>query len=84
MDELRSSTDTPLADRLGSADLELDPARRAEIFRQLEDALDEDPPWLLIGWTFHLPMWQSYFKGHNMEARTQSIWGRLDTGWLDQ
>jgi hypothetical protein len=29
-------------------------------------------------------MWQSYFKGHNMEARTQSIWGRLDTGWLDQ
>jgi ABC-type transport system substrate-binding protein len=69
---------------LHAADLELDPARRAEFFRQLEDLLDEDPPWLLIGWTFHLPMWQSYFKGHNMEARTQSIWGRLDTGWLDQ
>ena len=69
---------------LHSADLELDPARRSELFRQLEDLLDQDPPWLLIGWTFHLPMWQSYFKGHNMEARTQSIWGRLDTGWLDQ
>ncbi|MBA2520755.1 MAG: ABC transporter substrate-binding protein [Chloroflexia bacterium] len=68
---------------LHAADLELDPARRTEIFRQIEDVLDADPPWLLMGWTFHLPMWQSYFKGHNMEARTQSVWGRLDTGWLD-
>lgn len=68
---------------LSAADLELDPATRTETFRQIEDVLDEDPPWLLIGWTFHLPMWQSYFKGHNMEARTQSVWGRLDTGWLD-
>lgn len=69
---------------LSAADLEMDPAKRTETFRQIEDVLDEDPPWLLIGWTFHLPMWQSYFKGHNMEARTQSVWGRLDTGWLDQ
>jgi ABC-type transport system substrate-binding protein len=69
---------------LSAADLEMDLAARTEIFRQVEDVLDEDPPWLLIGWTFHLPMWQSYFKGHNMEARTQSVWGRLDTGWLDQ
>jgi ABC-type transport system substrate-binding protein len=69
---------------LSAADLELDPARRAEIFRQIEDVLDQDPPWLLVGWTFHLPMWQAYFKGHNMEARTQSVWGRLDTGWIDQ
>lgn len=68
---------------LSAADLEMDPAKRTETFRQIEDVLDEDPPWLLIGWTFHLPMWQSYFKGHNMEARTQSVWGRLDTGWLD-
>ncbi len=67
-----------------AADLELDPERRTEIFRQIEDVLDEDPPWLLVGWTFHLPMWQSYFKGHGMELRTQSVWGRLDTGWLDQ
>lgn len=67
-----------------AADLELDPEKRTEIFRQIEDVLDEDPPWLLIGWTFHLPMWQSYFKGHGMEQRTQSVWGRLDTGWLDQ
>jgi ABC-type transport system substrate-binding protein len=69
---------------LSAADLELDEARRTEIFRQIEDVLDEDPPWLLVGWTFHLPMWQSYFKGHNMEARTQSVWGRLDTGWIEQ
>src|SRR5690606_19637848 len=59
-----------------AADLELDPEKRTEIFRQIEDVLDEDPPWLLIGWTFHLPMWQSYFKGHGMEQRTQSVWGR--------
>jgi peptide/nickel transport system substrate-binding protein len=69
---------------LDAADQEMDVEARTEIFRQIEDALDDDPPWLLIGWTFHLPMWQSYFKGHNMEARTQSVWGRLDTGWLDQ
>ena len=69
---------------LSAADQEMDVGARTAIFRQIEDALDEDPPWLLIGWTFHLPMWQSSFKGHNMEGRTQSVWGRLDTGWLDQ
>ena len=69
---------------LSAADQEMDVEARTAIFRQIEDALDEDPPWLLIGWTFHLPMWQSSFKGHNMEGRTQSVWGRLDTGWLDQ
>ncbi|MGH2560288.1 MAG: ABC transporter substrate-binding protein [Thermomicrobiales bacterium] len=69
---------------LHAADLELDQARRGDILRQIEDVLDQDPPWLLVGWTFHLPMWQAYVKGVNMEERTQSVWGRLDTAWLDQ
>lgn len=69
---------------LYSADLELDQEKRGDTLRQIEDVLDQDPPWLLVGWTFHLPMWQSYVKGHSMEARIQSVWGRLDTAWLDQ
>jgi len=32
-----------------AADLELDPDARTAVFRQVENALDEDPPWLLIG-----------------------------------
>lgn len=63
-----------------AADLELDPDARTAVFRQVENALDEDPPWLLIGWTFHLPMWQAKIRGYNLEARTQSVWGRLDAG----
>jgi peptide/nickel transport system substrate-binding protein len=69
---------------LHAADLELDPARRTEIFRQLEDMLDEDPPWLLIGWTFHLPMWQSYVKGLALDNRAFAQWGHLETAWLDK
>ncbi len=69
---------------LHAVDLELDPEKRATTLRQIEDLLDQDPPWLLIGWTNHLPMWQSALKGLNLEARTESVWGRLDTGWLDR
>jgi ABC-type transport system substrate-binding protein len=69
---------------LHSVDLELDPEKRRATLRQIEDLLDQEAPWLLIGWTFHLPMWQAAVKGHGMELRTQSVWGRLDTAWLDQ
>lgn len=69
---------------LHAADLELDQERRAVTLRQAEDVLDEDPPWLLVGWTFHLPMWQTAVKGLNLEARTESVWGRLDTAYLDR
>jgi ABC-type transport system substrate-binding protein len=71
-------------DLLHAADQELDPARRSDILRQIEDVLDQDPPWLLVSWGTHMPLWQSYVKGLNMEERTHSVWGALDTAWLDQ
>ena len=46
--------------------------------------LDQEVPWLLVGWTNHLPMWQAALKGLAMELRTQSVWGRLETAWLDR
>jgi peptide/nickel transport system substrate-binding protein len=69
---------------LQSADVEVDQDQRRDTLRQAEDVLDQDPPWLLVGWTYHLPMWQSDVKGHNMEERIQSVWGSLDTVWLDR
>jgi hypothetical protein len=45
--------------------------------------LDEDPPWFLVGYTFHLPMWQSKVKGLMMDNRAFSEWGRIETVWLD-
>jgi peptide/nickel transport system substrate-binding protein len=69
---------------LASVSQELDKEKQRATLRKIEDLLDQDPPWLLIGWTFHLPLWQSYVKGIAMEKRTQSIWGRLDTAWLDK
>lgn len=69
---------------LEAADQELDPEKRTAIIRDVEDALDQAVPWLLIGWTFHLPMWRTALKGLGMDLRTQSIWGRLDLAWLDK
>jgi len=69
---------------LEAADQELDPEKRRAIIRDVEDALDQAVPWLLIGWTFHLPMWRTALKGLGMDLRTQSIWGRLDLAWLDK
>ena len=71
-------------DLLHQADLELDEEKRVAILRQIENVLDQDPPWLLIGWSFHLPMWRTPVKGHSIDKRTRSVWGRLDTVWLDQ
>ncbi|MCA9860438.1 MAG: hypothetical protein KC438_11985, partial [Thermomicrobiales bacterium] len=69
---------------LHAADLELDPERRTQILRDAEDVLDQEIPWLLVGWTLHLHFWQAALKGLAMDLRTQSVWGRLDTGWLDR
>jgi peptide/nickel transport system substrate-binding protein len=69
---------------LHAVDQELDQERRAATLRQIEDVLDQDPPWLLVGWTFHLPMWQTAVKGLNLEVRTESVWGRVDTAYLDR
>ena len=62
----------------------LTPAERAPLWRQGEDILDQDPPQLVHGFTDHLPVWQNYVKGINIELRRFTEWGRFETVWLDK
>lgn len=71
-------------DLLKKSDVEIDSAKRRDLMNQLQDALDQDPPWLFIGYTDHLPMWRAYVKGFALEKRVISEWGRVDTAWLDK
>jgi peptide/nickel transport system substrate-binding protein len=57
-------------------------AARERLFRQGMDILDEDPPFYLVGFADHLPMWRKNVKGIVANWRhTQR--GRLHTVWLD-
>lgn len=69
---------------LAKSDGELDPAKRRGYLDQMQDLLDQDPPWLLIGYTYHLPMWQQYVKGLAMDKRIFAQWGRVETAWIDK
>jgi peptide/nickel transport system substrate-binding protein len=71
-------------DLLTKSDGELDKAKRKEQLDQMQDILDQDPPWLLVGYTYHLPMWQKYVKGLAMDTHAFSQWGRVETAWLDK
>ncbi|HXF64314.1 MAG TPA: ABC transporter substrate-binding protein, partial [Caldilineaceae bacterium] len=54
---------------LDQIDNETDPATRQTLIDQALDVLDQDPPWLLIGYTFHLPMWRSRVQGLDIGNR---------------
>ncbi|MEZ4663815.1 MAG: ABC transporter substrate-binding protein, partial [Caldilineaceae bacterium] len=69
---------------LDKIDSELDTAVRADLIRQAEDLLDQDPPSLLIGYTFHLPMWSNKVHGLLLDSRAFAEWGRIETVWLDE
>jgi peptide/nickel transport system substrate-binding protein len=71
-------------DLLSKSDGELDHSKRKELLDQMQDLLDTDPPWLTIGYTFHLPMWQPYVKGLSMDKHVFSQWTRVETAWLDK
>ncbi len=71
-------------DALKQADAELDNTKRRALIDQLQDLLDQDPPWLFIGYTDHLLMWRAYLKGLALDKRVQLEWGRVDTAWLDK
>jgi peptide/nickel transport system substrate-binding protein len=68
---------------LDQIDVETDVAARQELINQAQQLLDEDPPWFLIGYTFHLPMWQTRVKGLVLDDRAFAEWGRIETAWLD-
>ncbi len=71
-------------DLLKQADQALDRNKQAELLNQLQDLLDQDPPWLWIGYEDHMLMARSYVKGLALEKRLVSEWGRVDTAWLDK
>ncbi|MCB9149212.1 MAG: ABC transporter substrate-binding protein [Caldilineaceae bacterium] len=58
---------------LDQIDSELDTTVRADLIRQAEELLDQDPPSLLIGYTFHLPMWSN--KSDVFCSMRQVEWG---------
>ncbi len=67
---------------LAQVDSETDQARRARLIRQMEDRLDQEPPWVMIGYTFHLPLWRNGVRGLALDRRVRALWGRLDTAWM--
>ena len=56
---------------------------RAQLAAQAQDVLDADPPWFLVGYTYHLLMWQAGVKGLALDYRAFAHWGRVETAWLD-
>jgi peptide/nickel transport system substrate-binding protein len=76
-------TNPAFDDLLKQSDRELDVTKRRALLDQLQDLLDQDPPWLFIGYTDHLLMWRSNLKGTALDKRVVSEWGRLDTAWLN-
>jgi len=68
---------------LDQIDVEIDQAKRADLINQALDVLDQDPPWFLAGYTFHLPMWRNQVKGMVLNDRIFAEWGRFETAWLD-
>jgi peptide/nickel transport system substrate-binding protein len=69
---------------LDQIDVEIDEAKRRDLINQALDLLDQDPPWYLVGYTYHLPMWRTAIKGLAIENRAFAEWGRIETAWLDQ
>ncbi len=68
---------------LDQIDEEIDPATRQGLINQALDVLDQDPPWYLVGYTWHLPMWRNTVKGLALDNRAFVEWGRIEPVWLD-
>jgi peptide/nickel transport system substrate-binding protein len=68
---------------LDQIDVEIDTAKRTDLINQALDLLDQDPPWLLVGYTYHLPMWRTRVQGLDIANRAFAEWGRMETAWLD-
>jgi ABC-type transport system substrate-binding protein len=69
---------------LDQIDVEIDLEKRAELIAQAQEVLDQDPPWYLIGYTFHLPMWRTDVNGLILGDRAFAEWGRVETVWLGE
>jgi peptide/nickel transport system substrate-binding protein len=66
---------------LDQLQMESDDAARERLFRQGMDILDEDPPFYLVGFADHLPMWRKNVHGV-VATWLHTQWGRLHTVWM--
>ena len=64
--------------------MELDVETRQGQIDDAQNLLDENPPEYLVGYTFHLPMWNNRVKGLALDERAFAEWGRMETVWIDQ
>ncbi len=62
---------------------EADDQARERLFREGMQLLDDDPPFYLIGFADHLPMWRKPVHGVVANWR-HTHWGRMPTIWLDR
>jgi ABC-type transport system substrate-binding protein len=69
---------------LKNLDRETDPAKRKAMFREMEDFLDQESPWMTIGFTSHLHMWRTYLKGMQFDKRVRLSWGKTEIMWIDK
>ena len=68
---------------LATIDVELDVETRQGQIDDAQNLLDENPPEYLVGYTFHLPMWNNRVKGLALDRRAFAEWGRMETVWID-
>lgn len=68
---------------LGKIDVELDVETRTGQIADAQNLLDENPPEYLVGYTYHLPMWNNRVHGLALDRRIFAEWGRMETVWID-
>ena len=68
---------------LAEVDVELDVETRQGQIDDAQNLLDENPPEYLVGYTFHLPMWNNRVNGLALDQRAFAEWGRMETVWID-
>jgi peptide/nickel transport system substrate-binding protein len=61
-----------------------DPAERQEVINRGLDMLDENPPFILIGFCAHSVIANQAVKGLSITDRAWSKFDRFDTVWLDR
>ena len=69
---------------LDEIDVELDFDTRQGQIAEAQDLLDANPPEYLVGYTFHLPMWNNRVHGLALDERAFAEWGRMETVWIDE
>ncbi|MDP2858817.1 MAG: ABC transporter substrate-binding protein [Bacillota bacterium] len=64
--------------------VELDPIKRHQLAQQGLDILDQNPPFLEMGFCQHSPMANKAVKGLPFDILRYAKWDRFETVWLDK